>query len=486
MRRIAKLEFIPHTSQREPVIDFLKGFLKQMGLPSPNPSLRDAFDKIFDLVMKSHEEATFKKPMELEVFESAKHIQIQIRNRGLPLFPDAPWAADPWDQHIRKTFLSLSTMVDGLTYQNQSREGQVLSLLIEKNIDTQPNETKSQSQEDVSYTIRPLKDGEETKLSRLFCSVYGYDYINSYVYEPELLRRMIHEGRLISSVAATSDGRLLGHMGLVRWNTQPRVYEAALGIVDPRIKSKGLFSEIFKANLQTMSELQMDYCLYDFVTNHDYSQRLVHKFGCVEMALFLGNQAPETQARLQDLGMGSDPNQSDRYSLLVGIAPRVPHPFGKEVALPINIGESCDFILKPLGVNWVPTPRFWPLAEGGSYAVQRQKEQKALIVDLFQPGRKALNSILQELPNWLREGIQYIAVDVPITPPGLSHIHDQLSNHGFFKAGFIPYRFSNQLGFRFQFLGPTRISFEEIKLFSPTAQKILSMVKTDYERNLLL
>src|SRR5262249_40993555 len=157
-----------------------------------------------------------------------------------------------------------------------------------------------------------------------------------------------------------------------------------LGLVDPLVKSRGLFGRVFDATMERVQAMAMYYCFFDFVTNHDYSQKIIAKYGTCDMALFAGCQRSSTQASLERLGIGSDPEASDRYSLLLSIMPRTPHPFGEEVALPENIGGPLGFLLDPLGIRWVPTPRFAQLSPEGEFKARYHPQQDSAIFDLHE------------------------------------------------------------------------------------------------------
>jgi hypothetical protein len=53
-------------------------------------------------------------------------------------------------------------------------------------------------------------------------------------------------------------------------------------------------------------------------------------------------------------------------------------------------------------------------------------------------------------------------------------------------SGYIPYRNGGQLAFRFQFLAPTQVSFDNIRMHSKIGKKLMQMIKADYERNTIL
>ncbi|MDZ4662809.1 MAG: hypothetical protein SGJ18_14445 [Pseudomonadota bacterium] len=422
----------------------------------------------------------------IDLFRKDNEFVIELLNSGIPLFPGdfEIYSARPQIEAARKR-----RGFSRLEFENCGRLGQKLTFGISTEVSSTPILKGSGVLERHSMDetiIRVLRPGEEKQLSRLFHKVYGYRYISDFVYYPEKIADMIKSGRLISLVAEMSDGSLAGHVGLLQLNDSPSVFEAALGLVDPSYKTNGLFGRIFSRLQEIKKGRDFQYCIYDFVTNHEFSQRLVSKFGYRDLALFLGSQVSETQARLSTLGIGQDAIDMDRYSLLVAVEPGVPHPFGKEISLPTQIGEATEFLLSPLGVTWVPISRFHPLMKEGDFSLKLQPEQKAAVFDFHKPGFQALEKIILKWRELLKDKYEYVAVDFPVNFSGLGQLYDILASHGFFMAGFVPYHYSTELAFRFQFLTPTKVSFDNIKMHSVDGRKLLAMVRADYERNTIL
>jgi hypothetical protein len=421
--------------------------------------------------------------VEVELSRMGSEFQVTITNVGLPLFEaEMPELSTPEKIATMREQRGLKR----LEYRNRGREGQQVVLALESSKAPVVTNVDALAPTGAEAKIRLLAPGEEASLSRLFYKVYRYRYINEYVYYPEKLAEMIQEGRLVSIVAEMDDGSLGGHVGLLRWSQDPDVYEAALGVVDPVNKHNGVFGRIFHRVQEIKNSLPYQYCIYDFVTNHPFTQRHIARYGYHDLALCLGSQVSETQARLSELGIGADAADMDRYSLLVAVASGVSKPFGSEICLPVQIGEATEFLLKPLNLRWVPAPRFYPLSRGGEFVLNLQPEQKAAFFDLVSPGLGVVNPILERVKSLLADGYQYVAVDAPLDSPGLGQLYDLLAMHGFFMSGYVPYCYSSRLAFRFQFLAPTKVSFDNIKLFSNNAQKLLALVRSDYERNRLL
>ena len=489
----ARLELPPVSSFQGPAVDFTVSFARQLGCgENEQKKLARAVGAALGAVMENNAGGKSDEPVTLELSEGAGKLIVEIINRGVPLLLN-DGRKNALNALYFMQFHEAVKHADKVSLENFGRKGQLLTLessmgpqAAAKSLPSFSAAAPLDIPKDETITVRLLEAGEEEALSRLFYLVYGYQYINELVYYPEKLKALLASGELISIVAARANGRLVGHVGLVRKNAAPVVYEAAMGVVDPAVKSRGLFRLLFKRTMEQVRATPMQYCFIDFVTNHEYTQKHVNQYGICELALFAGCQTSHTQANLAKLGLGHDPEGMDRYSLLTAAIPQIAQPFGATVALPESLGTSIGFLLKPLGVRWTPVSRFETLPEDGSYKKTYQRAQSSVLFDMEQPGRQAVENILAEWQDLKRDGFQYAAVEVPIDRPGLNLLYEQLSSNGFFTAGFVPYHFSDRLGLRFQALGPTKVAFDQIKVISESARKLLATVKNEYASSCLL
>ncbi|MCC7440779.1 MAG: hypothetical protein IT285_04040 [Bdellovibrionales bacterium] len=472
----------------KPAVDFVLSYAAQLGLTEERRrSLRFAVGDAMAVVLERNVESPgVGGSVAIQVFRGEKGLGIRILNRGVPVFEDEAAARL---ERLRLQGAS-GPKVDGIVIENLGRDGQSLTLEVKLGI-PQGEVLKTGTRPVVQVAgkelvIRALRPEEAPALSRLFHSVYGYDYIGDYVYYPERLRAMLEDGSLTSTVAEMAGGRLIGHVGLVRRASSPAVYEPCMGVVDPGVKSSGTFKRLFEVTMKRVAQTPMQYAFSDCVTNIDFSQRLVARYSGVDTALFVGSQSKETQAKLVKLGLGRDPEDMDRYSILYSVIPRVEHPFGAEVVLPGNLGEMLGFLLPSLGLDWAPAPRFNPLPRSGSFSARSESAQRSIYFELPEPGHQAVTAILEDWAQALKTGCQYAAVDVPLDPPGLGQVHDLLAAQGFFVSGFLPWRHSARLCVRFQATGPTRVAWDKIKVFSEQGQRLRDVIRADCERNQLL
>jgi hypothetical protein len=472
----ARLQIDPATGLVAPALAFLDRYTLDLHMEEGGRAqLREAVQTALELVIRRQQGAS-AGPVSFELFLQDGTIVVETLNQGVPIVGEHP--------HDIDAFYTAARGLDEVKIENLGRKGQKLVLSRRLGVGG-PIEPVRQDpvyavEVDPAIEIRELRPGEEDQVTQLFYFVYGYSYINELVYFPEKLRQAIETGRLISSVAVTQD-RVIGHCGLTRWAENPPVYEAGLGLVDPRVKSRGLFSRLFEHVMQRVTRTPMQYCYFDLVTNHDRSQKVVARYNPADMAIFVGCQNRETQARLEKLGMGQDPEGMDRYSLLYSIVPRVPHPFGREVQLPASIGDRLGFLLEPLGLKWFPESRFAGLPARGTFHTTAQPQQGAVLFDLAEPGRIAVDAICTAWRQLLLDGYEYAAVEVPLDRPGLGVVAGRLSDNGFFAAGFVPYRLcSDRLAFRFQALGHAKVAMDHIRLATDNARRLFDVIQTEY------
>ena len=485
----AKIEIPPQRAFLEPTVGFVLAFAARFARgESEQAELKTAVTAVLEMFIENN--ARGGEPVAVEVGESAGKLRVSIINHGAPILLKGG-RGGIHARHYAK-FHEASQHADSVTFENSGRQGQAVVLEARLGPEASAQSLKAEAPrlpvipEDEVITVRGLAAGEEDALSRLFYLVYGYDYINEFVYYPEKIKARIEAGDLLSIVAARPNGRLVGHVGLVRLRRDPPVYEAAMGAVDPMVKFRGLFAALVAEAMALVGKTPMQYCLWECVTNHALSQKQVAKYGGTELALYAGCQSRETQARLERLGLGRDPAGMLRYSLLVSVIPRVPHPFGESIALPESIAERFGFLLPPLGLAWSPAPRFQGLPAQGSFKTSTQRAQSAALFDLSEPGQEAAEDIVEEWRELLRDGFEYAAVEVPLDAPGLGPLYDILSSNGFFASGFVPSQGSARLGFRFQALGPTKVAFDDVKIATEHGKKLLAAVRKDYESNCLL
>lgn len=142
----------------------------------------------------------------------------------------------------------------------------------------------AQANDGVEVTLMAPEDA--LGVAALFRVVYGEGYPIRAYYEPRELIAANRAGRIISSVAKTRDGRVVGHNALFQVGPNPRVYENGAGLVHPEFRVAKLFGRMVDHNIQYGAPLFGAEAVYgEVVLNHPYTQRLDRSQGHVNMAL---------------------------------------------------------------------------------------------------------------------------------------------------------------------------------------------------------
>jgi hypothetical protein len=81
-------------------------------------------------------------------------------------------------------------------------------------------------------------------VARLFQQVYGDGYPVRIYYNPDKLIEENVAGRIISTVAWTQSGEVIGHDALVLLDVTTRLYENAAGVILPTFRGQGIFFRV--------------------------------------------------------------------------------------------------------------------------------------------------------------------------------------------------------------------------------------------------
>lgn len=151
--------------------------------------------------------------------------------------------------------------------------------------------TIESGQEVIIDMFRP----EDAKgVTELFKSVYGEGYpIRAYV-EPDILIQENFKGTIISSVARTPKGDIVGHNALFNSAPNKNIYESGAGLVHKLYRGgKGIFTEMVKhGHDMAIKKSDIKAIFGEAVSNHIFSQKLVYTIGwqscAIEMDLMPG------------------------------------------------------------------------------------------------------------------------------------------------------------------------------------------------------
>jgi serine/threonine-protein kinase RsbW len=133
---------------------------------------------------------------------------------------------------------------------------------------------------------------ETVNLARCAYRCYGYTYASDHIYYPERSREMLASGLMISVVAVTPQGEIIGHLAVVKESPDSLIGESGQAIVDPRFRGNGIHKDMgyYLSSLNKSSGMIGTFG--EAVTLHPYSQKSALTRGYIETECYWGSFLP--------------------------------------------------------------------------------------------------------------------------------------------------------------------------------------------------
>lgn len=137
--------------------------------------------------------------------------------------------------------------------------------------DIQPGQT---------WVIDHMHPEDAEGVCRLFLEVYGEGYPIRHFIVPDKLIAENRAKRVISSVARTPAGDIVGHNALYHSAPSPKIFESGAGLVHKHYRGgQGIFSQLGRHCIDTAAEMGADAVWGEPVTNHVFAQKSTHSLG---------------------------------------------------------------------------------------------------------------------------------------------------------------------------------------------------------------
>ena len=179
-------------------------------------------------------------------------------------------------------------------------------------------------------------------VARLFRQVYGEGYPIDIYYRPERLIEENAAGRVLSSVARTQAGEVVGHDALVLLDPATRLYENAAGMVLPACRGQGVFFRLMKHNIFDYAKrFGLQEILGEPVCNHLQLQKMCLQLGYRETGMEVDLMPAAAYTKEQ--------SAHGRVSVLLGYFLHKPVP--RTVFLPPVYRDELEYLYAGMGVD---------------------------------------------------------------------------------------------------------------------------------------
>jgi hypothetical protein len=134
------------------------------------------------------------------------------------------------------------------------------------------------------YIVSGFRDSDADAIVGLFRESYGDNYLKQSIYNPDTFIDGNKAQQLISVVARTAGGDVVGHVGLSRCAPSPKVLEIGQAVVDSAHREGGLMAAMMRIAIEhARSSLGCELLFGAAVCNHVYSQKACLSLGLSEI-----------------------------------------------------------------------------------------------------------------------------------------------------------------------------------------------------------
>ncbi len=311
-------------------------------------------------------------------------------------------------------------------------------------------------------------------VAALFRLVYGQGYPVPTYYHPQELIQANQEGEIISVVARTAAGDIVGHNSLFNSAPHPKVYESGAGVVHPLYRNGSLFKPMIQHGVEVGApRFGVEMVFGEPVTNHRVSQRIVQNLGWVSRAL----EAALMPAAAYD----QEKSAAGRVSTLLNFITTESHP--REVFVPPFYRDQFDFCYQDMDDQ----RRFLPAEQ--KVPRQRQSRLEVQVFDFAGVARMAtldagrdLVAVLAEREKELAQerGVVVFQLWLNLSWPWVGELARELEGAGYFLGGVLP-RWLDQDAVLLQKL-LVEPDWEGAQLLPGRNSELLSMVKAEWKR----
>jgi anti-sigma regulatory factor (Ser/Thr protein kinase)/GNAT superfamily N-acetyltransferase len=325
----------------------------------------------------------------------------------------------------------------------------------------------------------PVRDG--VAFARCMHAVYGYSYVEA-VYFPERVKSLIEQGLLMSFVAVTQNGEVVGHQGVKLDSAGARVANSCMGAVDPRFRGRRLFEQLKEMAVATLRAQGLLGVHSEAVSLHPFSQRANIKAGGRETGMLLAHvpRGFEFKSMKNGAALGDE-----RQTAVLYYNPINPHPH-RSVHLPLHHRDMIERIYAHAGIDR-STAAFEPTA------VEAMADEAEIDLDVTpaygmatiavrRPGRDLAVRVRAQLEELIYGKIDVIYLDIGLASAATPHLVPELEALGFSFCGVYPEKHRDGDLLRLHYLNQQRIDPSVIVTASDMGKLLLDYALAEAKR----
>ncbi len=323
------------------------------------------------------------------------------------------------------------------------------------------------------WQVDHFKPEDAEGVTSLFRSVYGDNYpIRAYI-DPELLKTENAAGRIISSVAKTPNGDIVGHNALYQSAPYKKIYESGAGVVHADYRGgHGIFTDMVAHGIEVgKQQFGVELVYGEAVCNHIFTQKLGHKIGFVTRAIEVDLMPAAAYSQ--------EKSAKGRVSTTLNFKTLKAH--SHTIYLPPLYEQQLRFIY-----NTLDDQRTFILANQSlpkSVKTQLKTEVFSFAnvarIAVMENGSDFAETLKEEEQRLLKKGVEIFQVWLNLASPDVGTATAILKQSGYFLGGILPRWFDTD-GLLMQKI-KGKPNWEEMQIHFDDDRKIVEMVRADWQ-----
>jgi serine/threonine-protein kinase RsbW len=302
MPRDISILTIPNDPSYLPILGaYVTATAAQMGFDDSDcGDIRLAVDEACTHIIKTAFEPGEEQDITISCRRHPSGLTVSIADKGMPFDPASIQEYDArggLDRDLSGLpFHLMQQAMDQVRFVNRGWEGKELQLtkyLKAPAVETyfsqeelRPYDTRAEPAPPGEYEYRLMEPDDAIEVARCIYRCWGYSYPGEHVYFPERVAAMNESGDMVSAVASTEAGQVIGHCSL-SGQAGERVMEAGQAVVAPPHRGRGILKEMMDLLMTEARQRGLAGLFAHALTIHPYSQRVTLKYGFRESALLL-------------------------------------------------------------------------------------------------------------------------------------------------------------------------------------------------------
>lgn len=310
-------------------------------------------------------------------------------------------------------------------------------------------------------------------VAECFRAVYGQDYPIKTYYHPSEFTAALERDEIISVVARTSQGQVVGVVNLFTCAPFAGIYEVGAGLVLPTYRQRHLNNDMIKYLLEVVIPqrgVPMGYG--EAVLNHLYQQRTQHALGYMPTALAV-DQMPAA-------AYSKEASATGRVAVLMAFRSYQPHT--RLVRLPPRYDAALRQIYGGIDLD----REF--MSSDPKAELRGATEFKTQVFDFAHTARVAVHQIGADLASRIdalltemrARGVVVVQIWLRLDSPQIGAAVEVLRARGFFLGGVMP-RWFDEDGLFLQWVHG-QPNWREIQILPGKNQVVFDLVQQDWQQ----